>query len=96
MIKEKNKKTELETMIYLFEELWIHSDNCSQPIHNIWFPIQEVAKSTQKTRKEVKKHLDMLVSKNLIKRTSEDPLLYKFTKEGKKIKTYSDIQKLLE
>lgn len=90
------EKIELETMKCLFEELWFHSDNCSQPIRHIWFPIQEVAKSTQKTRTEIKKHLSMLVRQDLIKRTSEEPLLYEFTKKGKKVKTYSDIQKLLE
>ncbi|WP_348721643.1 hypothetical protein [Tenacibaculum sp. 190130A14a] len=57
MIKKQNRNriTELETIICLFQELWFHSNNCSQPIRHIWFPIQEVAKSTQKTRTEIKK-----------------------------------------
>ncbi|MEX0361389.1 MAG: hypothetical protein AB3N10_10455 [Allomuricauda sp.] len=89
-------KLGLKTMKRLLEELWLQSDNCTEPISNMWFPIQEVAKSTMNSRKEIRRYLYVLVDNGYIKRTSDEPLLYEFTEIGKKIKSESDIEKILK
>ncbi|WP_234424350.1 hypothetical protein [Aquimarina sp. Aq107] len=57
-IKKGIQKTfELRILKRLLKELWLQSDDCTEPIENMWFSIQEVAKSTGNTRKEIKKYL---------------------------------------
>lgn len=80
----------------LLEELWLHSNNCKEPIRNMWFSIQETAKSNGVSRKEVKKHLNLLMEKNYIKITSEQPLLFEFTETGKEIKADLEIEKIIK
>jgi len=93
---EIDKTLELKTLKRLFKELWLHSNNCSEPINSMWFSIQEVSKSTGNTRKEVRKHVNLLISNNYICMTSEEPMLFAFTEKGKKIKTDLDIQKIIQ
>ncbi len=78
----------------LFKELWLQSNNCKEPIENMWFSISEVSKSTEKSRNEVRKHLEFLIKNNILKIVSENPILYSFTESGKEIKTESDIEKI--
>ncbi|MGX1929937.1 hypothetical protein [Flagellimonas sp. 2504JD4-2] len=88
-------KLRLKTMKRLLEELWLKSVNCTEPIANMWFPIQEVAKSTMNSRKEIRRYFYVLVENGYIKRTSDEPLLYEFTESGRKIKSESDIEKII-
>lgn len=85
----------MKILIFLFKELWLHSDDCSEPIKNIWFSIQEVAKSTGYTRNEIRKYLNLLIDNNYVKNTSQDPLLFEFTEKGKKIKTDLEIEEII-
>lgn len=78
----------------LFKELWLQSNNCKEPIENMWFSISEVSKSTGKSRNEVRKHLEFLIKNNIIGIVSETPMLYSFTVSGEEIKTESDIEKI--
>lgn len=80
----------------LFKELWLHSNDCKEPIENIWFSIQETAKSNGVSRKEVRKCFNILVDNNYIKKTSEEPLLFEFTEIGKEIKTDLEIEKIIK
>lgn len=89
-------KLRFKTMKILFQELWLQSNNCSKPIKHIWFPIQEIAKSTNNSRAEIRRYLDLLVDKNYIKRISNQPLLFEFTENGKEIKTDLDIEKIIK
>tara|TARA_R110002033_G_scaffold140530_1_gene179329 strand:+ start:289 stop:774 length:486 start_codon:yes stop_codon:yes gene_type:complete len=89
-------KLRFKTMKRLFQELWRQSDNCSEPITNIWYPIQEVAKSTMNSREEIRRYLSFLVDKKYIKRISDEPLLYGFTESGKGIKTDSEIENVIK
>ena len=51
----------------LLKELWLQSDDCTEPIEHIWFSIQEVSKSTGYKREEIKKYANSLIisGKNL-------------------------------
>ncbi|SNZ00361.1 hypothetical protein [Flagellimonas pacifica] len=80
----------------LFKELWLHSSECKEPIENMWYSIQETAKSNGVSRKEVRKHLNLLMDNNYIKITSEEPLLFEFTEIGKEIKTDLEIEKIIK
>lgn len=87
----------LETMKRLFQELWLHSDNCVEPIEHIWFSIGEVAKSTNESREEIRtRYLNFLMEKKIVELVSWEPLKHRFTELGKKIKTESDIEKLIK
>jgi predicted transcriptional regulator len=86
----------LRTMKRLLEELWLQSNDCSEPIKNMWFPIQEVAKSTSNSREEIRRYLNLLVDKGIIIRTSDEPLLYEFTEIGKELKADSEIEKIIK
>ena len=89
-------KLRFKTMKRLFEELWLQSDNCSEPIKHIWYSIQEVAKSTMNSREEIRRYLTLLVDKKYVKRISDEPLLYGFTESGKGIKTDSEIESVIK
>jgi len=80
----------------LFEELWLQSDNCVDPIENMWFSIQEVAKSTSNSREEIRKYFNLLIQKEFIRNISKEPLLFEFTDRGKRIKTNLDIEELIK
>jgi len=87
---------ELKILKRLLKELWLQSDDCSEPIENMWFSIQEVAKSTGNKRKEIRKHLNLLIDNKYIEIKSEEPLLFEFTEKGKAIKTDSEIEKIIK
>ncbi|WP_271768101.1 hypothetical protein [Aquimarina algiphila] len=87
---------ELKILKRLLKELWLQSDDCSEPIENMWFSIQEVAKSTGNKRKEIRKHLNLLIDDKYIEITSEEPLLFEFTEKGKAIKTDLEIEKIIK
>ncbi|CAL2059229.1 hypothetical protein [Tenacibaculum sp. 190524A05c] len=80
----------------LFKELWLQSDDCSKPIENMWFSIQEVAKCTGNKRKEIRKYLNLLIDNNYIELMSKESLLYEFTKKGKAIKTNLEIESIIK
>lgn len=80
----------------LLKELWLRSNECNEPIENIWFSVQETAKSNGVTRKEVRKYLNILIDNSCIKITSQEPLLFEFTEIGKKIKSDSEIKKFIK
>jgi len=82
----------LKTMKRLLQELWLQSNNCTEPIEHMWFPIQEVAKSTSNSRKEIRKYLNFLIDKEFIRNISNDPLLYEFTEKGKELREDSEIE----
>lgn len=83
---------EKEVMKILFEQLWLHSDNCNCPIEHAWFPIQEAAKTTGKRRSEILQHFLRLIELNIIEKLSDEPLLYQFTSLGKSIKSDEQIE----
>jgi hypothetical protein len=58
--------------------------------------ISEVSKFTSNPNKEIIRYLNYLIDKKCILRLSLEPLLYEFTEIGKKIKTDSDINKLIK
>ncbi len=87
---------ELKILKRLLKELWLQSDDCSEPIENMWFSIQEVAKSTGNKRKEIRKYLNLLIDNKYIEIKSEEPLLFEFTEIGKAIKTDSEIEKVIK
>lgn len=89
-------KLRFNTMKRLLEELWLHSNNCTESIEHIWYPLQEVAKSTSNSRSVIKSCLTLLIDNGYIRNTSSKPLLYEFTELGKRIKTDSDIEKIIE
>ncbi|WP_298239536.1 hypothetical protein [uncultured Algibacter sp.] len=80
----------------LFRELWLQSDLCTEPIEHIWFTINEVAKSTSNSSKEIKKYLDYLIKNGIIELVSWEPLVHQFTEDGKRIKTEFDIEKTIK
>jgi hypothetical protein len=86
----------LKTMKVLFNQLWLQSNNCFEPIQNIGFQIFEVSKITYNSKKEVSRYFNILVEKNHIKKISDEPLLYQFTESGKKIKTDSEIENIIK
>lgn len=87
----------LEIMKKLFQELWLHSNNCVEPIEHIWFSIGEVAKSTNESREEIRtRYLNFLMEKKIVELISKEPLKHRFTELGKKIKTESDIENLIK
>jgi hypothetical protein len=73
-----------ELMQKLLDQLWFHSDNCSSPIENAWFPFQETAKITGTKRQVVMEYFNKLIDTKIIERISDDPLLLQFTDKGKK------------
>ncbi len=87
---------ELRTLKRLLKALWLHSDNCKEPIEHIWFSIQEVSKSTGYKKEEIRKYLNLLVKNKYIQNTSKEPLLFEFTEKGKGIKTDLEIEKIIE
>ncbi len=89
-------KLRFKTMKRLFQELWIQSNNCTEPIEHISISVFEVAKSTTNSKEEIRRYLDLLVDKNYLKKTSDKPLLYEFTENGKKIKTDLEIEKTIK
>lgn len=91
-----NVNYNLKTMKRLFKELWLQSDNCTEPIEHIWFSINEVAKSTNNSSDEIKRYLNLLIEKKIIEFVSSEPLLHKFTEYGKGIKTESDMEKTIK
>ncbi len=86
----------IKTMKRLFKELWLQSDNCTEPIEHIWFSINEVAKSTNNSSDEIKRYLNLLIEKDIVELVSWKPLLHKFTESGKGIKSESDIEKIIK
>jgi len=86
---------ELKTLKTLLKELWFQSDDCAEPIGSIWYSIQKVSKSTGYKREEIIKYFNLLIENKYIKNTSKKPLLFEFTKKGKKIKTDLEIEKII-
>jgi hypothetical protein len=80
----------------LLKELWLQSNDCTESIEHIWYSIQEVAKSTGNTRKEIRKYLALLADNKYIEMTSKEPLLYEFTQKGKVIKSDFEIEKVIK
>ena len=80
----------------LLKELRTQSSNCTVPIEHMWFTIQEVAKSTSNTKEEIMRYLNLLVDKGIIKKTSEEPLLYEFSDKVKELKNDFEIEKILK
>ena len=89
-------KLRFKTMKILFKQLWLQSNDGSEPIQNMGFQIFEVSKMTYNTNKEVIKYLNLLIEKNYINKISDEPLLYEFTESGKKIKADSEIEKIIK
>ncbi|WP_452227751.1 hypothetical protein [Lacinutrix sp. MEBiC02404] len=89
-------KLRLKTLKTLFEQLWLQSNNCSEPIENMGFQVFEVSKMTYNSKTEILRYLNLLVQKNYIRKVSDKPLLYEFTESGKKIKTDSEIEKIIK
>ncbi len=89
-------KLRLKTMKTLFKQLWLQSNNCSEPIENMGFQIFEVSKMTYNSKKEILRYLKLLIDKNYIIRISEEPLLYEFTETGNKIETDSEIEEIIK
>ena len=85
-----------KTMKRLLRELWLQSNNCSAPIEHIWFSIQEVGKSTNSSRREIKIYLNLLIDRGYIKKVSITPLLYEFTDKGKTLKKDADIENIIQ
>lgn len=75
----------------LLEQLWLHSDNCSCPIENAWFLIQETSKITGAKRQVIRDHFDKLLQVKIIEKISDKPLLFQFTETGRKVKSVSDV-----
>ena len=86
----------LKPLKRLLKELWLHSDNCVEPIEHIWFSIKEVAQSTGYKNEEIRKYLNLLVDNKFIENTSTKPLLYEFTEKGKDIKTDCEIEQIIK
>ncbi len=86
----------LKTLKSLLKELWLHSNNGTKPIQNIWFSIQEVAQSTGNTREEITSYLNLLIDNNYVENTSKEPVLFEFTKKGQMIKTDLEIEKIIK
>ena len=96
IIETINQTYEPKILKRLLEELWLQSNECSEPIENMWFSIQEVAKSTGKKRKEIRKYLYMLVDNNYLNFVSNEPLIFEFTVSGKEVKTDLDIESIIK
>lgn len=92
----ETEKLCFKTMKTLFKQLWLQSNNCTEPIQNMGFQILEVSKMTYNSKKEIIKYLNLLIDKKYIIRISDEPLLYEFTESGKKIKTDSEIEKIIK
>lgn len=82
-----------EIMQKLLEQLWFQSDNCSSPIENAWFLIQETSKITGTKGQVVRDHFDKLIEGKIIEKISDEPLLFQFTDTGRKVKSSSDVEK---
>ena len=89
-------KLRFKTMKSLLQQLWLQSNNCKKPIKNMGFNIFEVSKMTYDSINEIERYLNSLIEKKLIKKISNEPILYEFTLIGMKIKTDSDIEILLK
>ncbi len=74
----------------LLELLWLQSDNCSSPIENAWFLIQETSKMTGTKKNVVMEHFDKLIEGEIIEKNSDEPLLFQFTNTGRKVISSSD------
>lgn len=79
----------------LLKQLWFQSNNCADRIENMGIQVSEVSKSTGKPNKEIIIYLNFLTVNRYINRISNEPLLYEFTDLGRKIKSDSDIGKLI-
>tara|TARA_B100000508_G_scaffold92244_1_gene72006 strand:- start:1712 stop:2197 length:486 start_codon:yes stop_codon:yes gene_type:complete len=88
-------KLKLKILKTLLKELRVQTSDYSEPIENMWFTIQEVAKFTSNTREEITGYLNLLVEKGIIKKTSEEPLLYEFSEKGKELNNDFEIEKIL-
>lgn len=84
-----------ELMQKLLEQLWFQSDNCSSPIENAWFPIQETSRITGTKKQVVQECFRKLIEVKVIEKISDDPLLFQFTDIGKKVKSNRDIEKYI-
>lgn len=89
-------KLHFKTMKTFFEQLWLQSNNCTEPIQNMGFQVFEVSKMTYNSKKEIMRYLNLLVDKNYIIKISDKPLLFEFTESGKKIKADSEIEKIIK
>ena len=92
----KDNSFNFGTMKRLFEELWLQSNNCTEPIEHIWSSISEVAKSTNNSTEKIKKYVNVLVEEKIIEMVTSEPLLHKFTAIGKKLKSDLDIEKIIK
>jgi hypothetical protein len=77
----------------LLEQLWFQSDNCSSPIANAWFLINETSKITGAKEQTVREHFDKLIERKIIEKISDEPLLFQFTDTGRKVKSGNDSEK---
>lgn len=76
---------DFKVMKRLMDELKLQSNNCMSPIEHMWYPIQEVAKSTNNSTQEIMKYLNVLMKVGIIRNVSKNPLIFEFTEKGKKI-----------
>jgi hypothetical protein len=91
----ESDKLRLRTMKSLFRQLWLQSNNCTQPIQNMGIQISEVSKMTYSSSNEILRYLNLFIEKKIIIRISDEPLLYEFTESGKKINTDSEIEEII-
>ena len=68
----------------LLEQLWFQSGNCSSPIANAWFIINETSKITGANKQIVRKYFDKLLDRKIIEKISDEPLLFQFTTKVEK------------
>ena len=91
-----NSNIDVSIMKTLFRELWLQSNLCTEPIEHIWFSLNEVAKSTSNSSKEINKYLNHLIEMGIVEKISDVPLLHQFTELGKRIKTESEVEKTIK
>jgi hypothetical protein len=77
----------------LLEQLWFQSDNCSSPISNASFLINETSKITGTKGQIVRRYFDKLVDGKIIEKISDEPLIFQFTAKGREVKSSSDAEK---
>jgi hypothetical protein len=86
-----NKDEEYQVIWILFNELVIGSNDSTDIIDHLGYPIQEASKITGQKRFVIKQHLEKLVGKGIINVISKEPLKLRFTNLGKNIKTKEEL-----
>lgn len=92
--KNMEPKSEEEVFYCIFKQLWVSSKYGAKEIEHLWFTTQEISKSTNVKREQIKNHINDLISSGILNIKSHDPLIYKFSEKGKLIKKKVDINNL--